>query len=95
MDYHLHAGMPEEEYGAFIAAVTSEFAEVLAGASEEECFDALIEAYGLEFNPVKLQDTTDAQLDDLREALAENLERDVSLDAIREAVLRCKARWPA
>lgn len=91
--------MAEDDYHAFIAAVTSEFREALGGevaqAPPQECFDPLIEAYGLEFNPVRLQETTERQMADLQEAFAEHFECEISADAIREAVLRSKARWPA
>lgn len=99
MDYHVHAGMPESDYAAFISAVSAEFCDALRDACPEivaqECFDPLIEAYGLDFNPVRLQDTSEARLVELQQAFAEHFECDIPLEQIREAVLASKARWPA
>ncbi|GMU52704.1 MAG: hypothetical protein AMXMBFR33_18500 [Candidatus Xenobia bacterium] len=99
MDYHLHAGMNEEDYADFIGAVTAEFSGALAEVVQvvpQDCFDPLLEVYGLEFNPVRLSETTAAQIAELRETFAEELENDaITEDHIRLAVSRSQARWPA
>lgn len=99
MDYHVHAGMPEGDYAAFINAVSSEFCQALSDVCPtivaQECFDPLIEVYGLEFNPVRLQDTSEPKLVELQESFSEHFDCDIPLEQIREAVLASKARWPA
>lgn len=91
--------MDEEDYADFIGAVTGEFSEALAEVVEvapQDCFDPLLEVYGLEFNPVRLSETTAAQIAELRETFAEELENDaITEDHIRLAVSRSQARWPA
>lgn len=98
MDYHVHAGMSEQDYADFISAVTSEICESLAeyypDIDPHECFDPLLEVYGLEFNPIRLHDTTDKQMRELTEAFSEFWEVPVPEEAVRDAVARARARWP-
>lgn len=90
--------MSEEDYADFISAVTGEFAETLAGVcnlTPQDCFDPLLEVYGLEFNPARLHDTTEKQIHELAESFAEEFECQVPDELVRDAVTRSKARWPA